>query len=153
MEKQLQMITQAHLGREVRGRLGLLLTYNDDHPSRRFLAPHRLQGIPPSILISSRTSPSVDVPTDGALYSPKILSPSFDTPFLHGRIANSEIDITQFPAWSRGWYAEDSCRSQKTGPRFDASHAPPSYRATRIIWNQYDPYAAATSSSSRDFVP
>ena len=111
---------------------------------------------PPSIPVSSRIAPSVYVPTDGALYSPKILHPPFDTPSSHGGIANSEIDITQFPAWSRGWYAKNSSSSLKTGPRSETSHAhffDPSYRATRVIGNQYDPYAAANSTSSRDFVP
>jgi hypothetical protein len=111
---------------------------------------------PPSIPASSHTSPSVYTPPDGALYSPRGLHPPFNTPSSHGGIANSEIDITQFPAWSRGWYTKDSIRSQKTGPRSEASRAPffdPSYRATGVIGNQYDFYAATHSSSSRDLVP
>jgi hypothetical protein len=111
---------------------------------------------PPSIPTSSHTSPSVYTTPDLALYSPKDLHPAFGIPSSHGGIANSEIDITQFPAWSRGWYTKESSRSQRTGPRSEASHAPffdPSYRATGVIRSQYESYAGAHSSSSRDVVP
>jgi hypothetical protein len=115
--------------------------------------PDYRPSFPPSIPVSAHTSASLHTPSDPGLYSPKVVHPPFDTPSSYGGIANSEIDITQFPAWSRGWYPKDSSRSQKTGPRSEASRAPffdPSYRATGVFGNQY---AAAHSTSSRDVVP
>ena len=107
----------------------------------------------PSIPISSLSQPSIYNPPDNALYSPKILHASFDTTSSRGGVSNSEIDISQFPAWSRGWYAKDI--KSKADPQLEASHAPffnPSYHPTGLT-GTYDPYAAANSSSSRDFVP
>ena len=113
------------------------------------------RAFPPSIPVSSQslTQPSVYIPPDNAPYSPNILHPPFDTTSSHG-VPNSEIDISQFPAWSRGWYTKD--RSLKTEPQSEASRAlffDPSYNATKFSGNQYNPYAATSSSSCRDFVP
>ena len=98
--------------------------------------------------------PSVYIPPDNALYSPNISHPPLDTTSSRGGVPTSEIDISQFPAWSRGWYAKDS-RIPKTGPQSEVSHAPffdPSYRATGLVGN-YDLYSATNSTSPRDFVP
>lgn len=106
-----------------------------------------------SIPALSLPPPSVYNPPDNTLYSPNILHRPLDAASLRG-VSNSDIDISQFPAWSRGWYAKDS-RSSKAGSQLEASHAPffsPSYHATGLAGN-YDPYAATNSSSSRDFVP
>jgi len=111
------------------------------------------RAFPPSIPISYLSQPSIYDPLDNALYSPDILHPSIDTTFSRGGISNSEIDISQFPAWSRGWYAKDI--KSKADPQLEASHAPffnPSYHPTGLTAT-YDPYAATNSSSSRDFVP
>ena len=105
----------------------------------------------PSIPVSSLTQLSVDIPPDNAFYP---MHSPLDIASSGGGVSNSEIDISQFPAWSRGWYAKDS-RSTKTDPQSVVSHAPffdPSYRATGLSGN-YDPYAATNSSSSRDYVP
>jgi hypothetical protein len=101
--------------------------------------------------VSSLSQPSVYIPPDDA---PNIFHPSLDTASSRGGVSNSDIDVSQFPAWSRGWYAKD-IRSAKADPQFEASHAPffsPSYHATGLIGN-HDLYAATNSSSSRDFVP
>jgi len=101
----------------------------------------------------SFTQPSVYTAPDHALYSPSISHPPFDYTSSQGGVPNSEIDISQFPSWSRGWYTKDS-RIPKTGPQSEVSHAPffdPSYRATGLA-GSYDLYAA-TNSTSRDFVP
>lgn len=108
----------------------------------------------PSVPVYSLSQPSVYIPPDNPLYSPNISHPPLDTTSSRGGILNSEIDISQFPAWSRGWYAKDS-RIPKIGPQSEVSHAPffdPSYRATGLAGN-YDPYAATNSTSTRDFVP
>ena len=107
----------------------------------------------PSVPVSSLTQPSVYIPPDNALYSPNTSHLPLDTSSWGG-VPNSEIDISQFPAWSRGWYTKDS-RIPKTGPQSEVSHAPffdPSYRATGLAGN-YDLYAATNSTSPRDFVP
>ncbi len=108
----------------------------------------------PHIPESSLPQPSVYSPPDNASYSPNILYPPLDTASSRAGVPNSEIDISQFPAWSRGWYAKDS-RSLKTGPQSEVSHASffdPSYHPTGLA-GDYDPYAATNSSSSRDLVP
>ena len=108
----------------------------------------------PSMPVSPLSHPSVYIPSDNALYSPNILHPPLDTASSRGGVPNSEIDIAQFPAWSRGWYSKD-IRSPKTDPQFEASRAPffnPSYRAAGIAGN-HDLYAATNGSSTRDFVP
>lgn len=104
-----------------------------------------------SVPALSLPPPSVYNPPDNTLYSPHR---PLDAASLRGGGSNSDIDISQFPAWSRGWYAKDS-RSSKADSQLEASHAPffnPSYHATGLAGN-YDPYAATNSSSSRDFVP
>ena len=114
-------------------------------------ATHRV--FPPSIPASSLSQPSIYISPDNALYSRNALHPPLATASSRG-VTNSEIDISQFPAWSRGWYAKD-ITSPKGDPQFEASHAPffsPSYHATGLAGN-YDLYAATNSSSSRDFVP
>jgi hypothetical protein len=112
---------------------------------------------PPS-LVSSRGTPTSQSHntsslrhTSHGIFHPSIpvsslTQLSVDTPPI------SEIDVSQFPAWSRGWYAKDS-RSTKTDPQSVVSHAPffdPSYRATGLSGN-YEPYAA--TNSSRDYAP
>ncbi|KAI0005986.1 hypothetical protein BJV74DRAFT_880316 [Russula compacta] len=125
-------------------------------PTSRYYGTSSPSALPPSIPVSSQslTQPSVYIPPDNTLYSPNILHPPFDTASSHG-VPNSEIDISQFPAWSRGWYTKGS-RSLKTEPQSEASRAPffdPSYNPTKFAGNQYNPYPATISSSSRDFVP
>jgi len=91
---------------------------------------------------SSLAQPSVYMPPDNALYSPNI--------------PNSEIDISQFPAWSRGWYAKDSKSPKSEARSSGASRAPffdPSYRAAAFPGNNYDLYPGTNSASSRDLVP
>ena len=115
------------------------------------------RAFPPSTRIptSSLAQPSVYIPPDNELYSPDILRRPFDTASSRGGIPNSEIDISQFPAWSRGWYTKEG-RSPKTELQPEASRPPffdPSYQATGLTGNWHDPYAATHSSSSRDFVP
>ena len=108
----------------------------------------------PSVPVSSLTQPSVYIPPDNSLYSPNIWRPPFDTTSSRAGVPNSDIDISQFPAWSRGWYAKDS-RILKTGPQSEVSHAPffdPSYRPTGLAGN-YDLYSATNSTSPRDYVP
>jgi len=108
----------------------------------------------PFVPVSSLTQPSVYIPPDNPLFSPDISHPPLDTTSSRGGVPNSEIDISQFPAWSRGWYAKDG-RIPKTGPQSEVSHAPffdPSYRATSLAGN-YDLYTATNSTSPRDFVP
>ncbi|KAI0277666.1 hypothetical protein BGY98DRAFT_1089806 [Russula aff. rugulosa BPL654] len=101
---------------------------------------------------------SVSVASHASLHPPSLVSsrgtPTSQSHNTSGGVPNSEIDVSQFPAWSRGWYAKDS-RISKTGPQSEVSHAPffdPSYRATGLAGN-YDPYAATNSTSTRDFVP
>ena len=109
---------------------------------------------PPSVPVYSLTQPSVYSPPDNPLYSPNISHLPLDTTSSRGGDPNSEIDISQFPAWSRGWYAKDS-RIPKTGTQSEVSHAPffdPSYRATGLAEN-YGPYAATNNTSAREFVP
>ncbi|KAH9966618.1 hypothetical protein BC827DRAFT_1124722 [Russula dissimulans] len=104
---------------------------------------------------SSLAQPSVYTPPDNALYSPNILHHSLDTASARGGVANSEIDISQFPAWSRGWYTKDSKSPNSEAPS-EASRAPffdPSYRTTAFPGNNYDLYAGTNSTSSRDWVP
>jgi len=104
---------------------------------------------------SSLAQPSVYTPPDNALYSPNILHHTLDTVSSRGGVPNSEIDVSQFPAWSRGWYTKDS-KSPKSEARSEASRAPffdPSYRTTAFPGNNYDLYAGTNSTSSRDFVP
>jgi len=113
------------------------------------------RAFPPSIPVSSLAQPSVYIPSESGLYSTDILHPPLDTASSRGGVPNSEIDISQFPAWSRGWYAKER-KSLKTEPQFEASHPPffdPSYRALGLAGNYYDPYAGTNSSSSRDYVP
>ena len=108
----------------------------------------------PSVPVYSLTQPSVYITPDNLLYPPDISHPPLDTTSSRGGVQNSEIDISQFPAWSRGWYAKDS-RIPKTGPQSEVSHAPffdPSYRATGLAGN-YDLYSATNSTSPREFVP
>jgi hypothetical protein len=108
----------------------------------------------PSVPISSLTQPSVYIPPNNPLYSPYISHPPLDTTSFQGGVPNSEIDISQFPAWSRGWYMKDG-GIPKTGPQSEVSHAlffDPSYRPTGLAGN-YDLYAATNSTSPRDFVP
>ena len=111
------------------------------------------RAFPPSIHGSFPTQPSVYIPPENGLYSPHISHSPLDTASSRGGVPNSEVDISQFPAWSRGWYAKEG-KSLKSEPQSEASRPPffdPSYRA--FIGNQYDPYAATNSSSSREFVP
>jgi len=115
------------------------------------------RAFPPSTRIptSSLAQPSVYIPPDNELYSPGILHRPLDTASSRGGIPNSEIDISQFPAWSRGWYTKEG-RSPKSELQSEASRPPffdPSYKATGLSGNWYDPYAATNSSSSRDYVP
>jgi hypothetical protein len=109
----------------------------------------------PSGPVYSLRQPYVYNPLDNPLvYSPNISHPPLDATSSRGGVPNSEIDISQFPAWSRGWYAKDN-KIPKTGPQSEVSHAPffdPSYRATGLAGN-FDPYAATNSTSTRDFVP
>ena len=108
----------------------------------------------PSVPVYSLPQPSVYIPPDNLLYSPDISYPPLDSTSSRGGVPNSEIDISQFPPWSRGWYAKDS-RMSKTGPQSGVSHAPffePSYRTTGLAGN-YDLYSATNSTSPRDFVP
>ena len=113
------------------------------------------RAFPPTIRGSSLTQPSVYVPPDSGLYSPHTSHHPLDAASSRGDVPNSEIDISQFPAWSRGWYAKEG-KSLRTGPQSEASRAPffdPSYHASGLAWNQFDPYAATNSSCSREFVP
>ncbi|KAI0306622.1 hypothetical protein B0F90DRAFT_782728 [Multifurca ochricompacta] len=110
---------------------------------------------PPSIPVSSHSRSSVYSPSGGITHSPTLLRPPLEAATSREGIFNAEIDITQFPAWSRGWYAKDS-GSPETKPQFEASRASffdPSYRATGSPGNQYDLYAATSSLSSRSYVP
>jgi hypothetical protein len=107
---------------------------------------------PPSTPV---TQPSVYIPSENAPYLPNILHPPLDAASSRGGVPNSEIDVSHFPAWSRGWYAKDNT-STKTEPQFEAPRASffdPSYRAPGFARTPYDLYAGTHSSSSRDFVP
>lgn len=115
------------------------------------------RAFPPSTRIptSSLTQPSVYIPPDNELYSPNILHRPLDTASSRGGIPSSDIDTSQFPAWSRGWYLKEG-RSPKSELQSEASRPPffdPSYKATGLSGNWHDPYPATNSSSSRDFVP
>jgi len=117
-------------------------------PPRRYI-DHRL--FPPSIPAQSPTQTSVynfpgDVPyLHEPLRGPPTAASSHDVTLA------SEIDITHFPSWSHGWYAKEK-KWSPIGQLHEPSRASffdPAYPTG----NRYDAYAAASSLSSRDFVP
>jgi len=127
---------------------------SQSHPTSSLRHNH-YGAFPPTIPESSIIQPSVYNATDNGKYSPHNWRLPLDATSSRGGVTNSEIDVSHFPAWSRGWYAKEG-KSLKTGPQSETSRAPffdPSYQAPGLVWNQYDPYAATHSSSSREFVP
>ena len=120
-------------------------------PSRRNI-DHRL--FTPSIPAQSSALTSVYNLSGNVPYSHEPLSP-LNAGSSHDVTLPSEIDITHFPSWSHGWYAKEK-KWSPIGQLHEPSRASffdPAYPTAAKTGNKYDVYAAASSLSSRDFVP
>lgn len=137
-------------------------------PTRTFSLATRTSSQPPS-LVSSRGTPTSHSPSHRNIdhrlstpltsvhlrgsvpYSHEPLSP-FNA---HDVTLPSEIDITHFPSWSHGWYAKEK-KWSPIGQLHEPSRASffdPAYPTLGKTGNKFDAYAAASSLSSRDYVP
>ncbi|KAI0273581.1 hypothetical protein BC834DRAFT_854476 [Gloeopeniophorella convolvens] len=117
-------------------------------------ADSRHFSLPAPLPVHAHAQPSIAFQSDVA---PSQYGPPHSLDAISSRQGGpgSDIDIAQFPAWSRGWYTKDN-KLVNTDTRSEASRAPffdPSYHANTFAENQYDPYAATNSASSRDLVP
>ena len=113
---------------------------------------HRL--FTPSIPVQSPTLTSAYNYSGGVSYPHQPLSP-FNADSPYDVTLPSEIDITHFPSWSHGWYAKEK-KWSPIGQLHEPSRASffdPAYPTARKTGNKHDVYAAASSLSSRDFVP
>lgn len=120
-------------------------------PSHRNI-DHRL--FTPSIPVQSPALTSVYNLRGGVPYSHEPLGP-FNAGSSHDVTLPSEIDITHFPSWSHGWYAKEK-KWSPIGQLHEPSRASffdPAYPTAAKTGNKYDAYAAASSLSSRDYVP
>ena len=108
----------------------------------------------PSIPIQSPALTSVYNFSGGVPYSHEPLSP-LNAGSSHDVTLPSEIDITHFPSWSHGWYAKEK-KWSPIGQVHEPSRASffdPAYPTAAKTGNKYDVHAAASSLSSRNYVP
>ena len=79
------------------------------------------------------------------------------------QVAQSEVDISQFPSWSRGWYDSKGINAPPyftpTKPLYDPTQSPfdptydPNNHNNPYPFHQSDPYALSSNVSNRDLLP
>src|ERR1700722_3865679 len=79
-----------------------------------------------------------------------------DYPASKPQFAEPEVDISQFPSWSRGWYESKGMNYPSNEPLTQSPFDPaynPKYPYASDMHRHADPYALSSNTSTRDMLP